>query len=159
MLSEPTPASQSARPGSAARTLRLPLTASRRLVQAVAALLLLMAALPLIALWAHLPDSPIWLLLLVGVWALLVAYGYRLRRWWRHHPCALELGESQWCLYWRHRHCSVAPVGDLLVWPWLVVVRLHSQESNERWTLVCLPDSSDAEALRRFRVWLTTRLR
>jgi hypothetical protein len=99
-----------------------------------------------------------WLLGLVGIWLVLALSTVRIWRSRLDAQGVLSLTSSAW--RWRdHRDEQVfALKGEVVVWPWLVILPFVNVSSRRKHTLILLVDSLSEDDLRHLRVWLRTML-
>lgn len=127
---------------------------SRYLFGAQAVVFASMAVASVMALWPHILSQPVWALVLVFFWGLvlLAAYGLWCRH--KHGPRQLSYRNGDWYLTLDGVEFRAALVGDLVLHSWLLVARFRLHTSGVRINVICLPDSTSAEDFRRLRVWL-----
>lgn len=117
-----------------------------------------MAVASALALWPHLQSQPLWALVLILFWILVLLAAYSLWYGHKHGPSQLSYREGDWYLMLDGVEFRAALVSDLVIHSWLLVARFRLNTSGARINVVCLPDSASAEDFRRLRVWLRTYL-
>ncbi len=129
---------------------------SRRLWIAQCAVHGLMAFSLLAALLPHLGPRPLWWLLLLPVWAALLVSLWLCRRQGLAMAGRLSCDQHGW--HWQS--CGIEtllePLGQPVVWPWLVVLRFRDTSTGKARNFTLLRDSAGADDLRRLRQWLLT---
>lgn len=95
-----------------------------------------------------------------GALAVCVLLLWHLRYRYRGRACEageLAFDRGLWTWHSKGEIRSLALAGELLVWPWLIILPFRETTGPRRWHLVLLPDSADADDLRRLRVLLFSR--
>lgn len=115
-------------------------------------LLFILALAPLIA------RNIIWMFLLLTLISLLLINLLVQRKTSKLIPKILSYSAQGWLLTESGGEQSVRIVGEVVVWSWLVILRLKDNAQNSVITLVLLPDSVSSENLRILRVWLRTQV-
>lgn len=148
-MSAPTPASRATDP-----SIALDVTASVWLWRYECALHGLIALLNLWVLWPWGWAARVLAgLLALGLMVHLL-YRARLRR---RVSGRLSYAAGRWAWQQGAVTESLTPRGEFLVWPWLIILRFGVDGKRPSRTLVLLPDSANADDLRRLRVLLLSR--
>ncbi len=118
-------------------------------------MLLTLSFLPLLALVASRPTAIHW-------FSLVVFEGLLVAEYWRFHhrsgtapPEAVACEEDgSWSLFWGRHRAAAEAAGEMVVWPWLQVLRLTDVDTGRRHTIIVLPDSAGRDDRRRLRLWM-----
>jgi hypothetical protein len=107
------------------------------------------------ALWPHIFRQPLWWLVLL---VALAGLAFSLLNCYRALEKSVKtLGfERNWYLDDARGRRLLQPVGEVVVWQWLIVMHFRPLNGGRRLSLALLPDSAVPEDLRRLRVWLRT---